>query len=104
MKSEVWRASGKAPPRTFPTMDAPTHRYTDGTLRWQAPELMAGGNSKYLAPMDVYAFAICCVEILNKGDLPWPLLDDETVRHLVLSAFAFIRLPSVHQSLTTCHR
>ena len=77
---------------------------TDGTLRWQAPELMAGSNSQFRAPMDVYAFAICCVEILNKGDLPWPLLDDETVRHLVLSAFAFIRLPSVHQSLTTCHR
>ena len=80
----------------FPTTDARTHDAdnpcADGTLRWQAPELMAGGNSKFLAPMDVYAFAICCIEILTKGGLPWPLLDDEGVRHLVLSAFAFTRL------------
>ena len=71
----------------------PDNSSADGTLRWQAPELMAGGNSKFLAPMDVYAFAICCVEILTKGSLPWPLLDDEAVRHLVLSTFAFIRRP-----------
>ena len=71
-----------------------THSHTDGTLRWQAPELMAGGNSKFLAPMDIYAFAMCCVEILTKGSLPWPLLDDEAVRHLVLSAFVFIQLPA----------
>ena len=51
---------------------------------------MAGGDSQFCAPMDVYAFAICCIEILNKGGLPWPLLDDEAVRHLVLSVFAFI--------------
>ena len=51
---------------------------------------MAGGNSEFLAPMDIYAFAMCCVEILTKGSLPWPLLDDEAVRHLVLSAFYFI--------------
>ena len=84
----------------FPAMNIPNfdfhHSRTDGTLRWQAPELMAGSNSQFRAPMDVYAFAICCVEILNKGDLPWPLCDDETVRHLVLSALAFIRLPNVH--------
>ena len=53
---------------------------------------MAGGNSEFLAPMDVYAFAMCCVEILTKGSLPWPLLDDEAVRHLVLSAFVFMYL------------
>ena len=65
------------------------HPRTGGTLRWQAPELMAGGNSQFLAPMDVYAFAICCIEILNKGSLPWPLLDDDTVRYFVLSEFSF---------------
>ena len=76
----------------FPVMNIPNpdphHSRTDGTLRWQAPELMAGGDTQFRAPMDVYAFAICCVEILNKGALPWPLQDDEAVRHLVLSAFA----------------
>jgi len=55
---------------------------------------MAGGSSEFLAPMDVYAFAMCCIEILTKGSLPWPLLDDEAVRHLVLSAFALIQLPA----------
>jgi abelson tyrosine-protein kinase 1 len=34
--------------------------------------------------MDVYAFAICCWEILNMGALPWPLGDDNAVRHYVL--------------------
>ena len=51
---------------------------------------MTGSNSKFLAPMDVYAFAICCVEILDKGRLPWPLLDDDAVRRLVLSVFTFL--------------
>lgn len=37
--------------------------------------------------MDVYAFAICCVEILTKGALPWPLMDDDAVRHFVLSEY-----------------
>jgi abelson tyrosine-protein kinase 1/abelson tyrosine-protein kinase 2 len=36
--------------------------------------------------MDVYAFSICCVEILTKGELPWPLMDDNTVRRFVLGA------------------
>ena len=35
--------------------------------------------------MDVYAFAISCIEILSMGRMPWPLMDDESVRHLVLS-------------------
>lgn len=94
MKSEVRRVSGKSPQRRFSNVHVPTRdsylRWTDGTLRWQAPELMAGGNSKFVASMDVYAFAICSVEILSKGNLPWPLLDDDAVRRFVLSAFIFI--------------
>jgi len=58
----------------------------DGTLRWQAPELMAG-LSRLTTEMDVYAYAITCVEILTMGRMPWPLMDDEAVRHFVLSAF-----------------
>ena len=103
MKSEVWRVSGKAPPRTLSIFGAPNrdphHTYVDGTLRWQAPELMAGSKSKFLASMDIYAFAICCVEILNKGNLPWQLLDDDAVRRIVLSAL----IPtSLRILLTTC--
>ncbi|KAF7317864.1 Protein kinase domain-containing protein [Mycena kentingensis (nom. inval.)] len=69
MKSEAYRISGNVPPH--------------GTLRWQAPELMLGSNE--LTPaMDVYAFAICCIEILLMGRLPWPLMSDEAVRNFVL--------------------
>jgi hypothetical protein len=39
-----------------------------------------------MAEMDVYAFAVCCIEILSMGRMPWPLPDDEAVRHLVLIA------------------
>lgn len=57
--------------------------WIDGTLRWQAPELMSG-QSDLTQEIDVYAFAITVVELLTKGALPWPLADDDTVRHFVL--------------------
>ncbi|TFK45230.1 hypothetical protein OE88DRAFT_1640190 [Heliocybe sulcata] len=69
MKSEVARLSGSPPPH--------------GTLRWQAPELMAGEN-QLTQEMDVYSFAICCIEILGHGRLPWAMADDDSVRHYVL--------------------
>ena len=56
---------------------------TDGTLRWQAPELM-GGHSLLTQQEDVYAFAITCVLLLTKGKLPWPMADDDAVRYFVL--------------------
>ncbi|KAH7911476.1 hypothetical protein BJ138DRAFT_1135374 [Hygrophoropsis aurantiaca] len=68
IKSEVYRISQKPLPR--------------GTLRWQAPELLMG-DGKLTAAVDVYAFSICCVEILGMGDLPWQLQDDTTVANLV---------------------
>ncbi len=57
---------------------------SDGTLRWQAPELMAG-QSDLTPAVDVYAFAICCVEVMTNGGLPWPHADDDTVRQCSLS-------------------
>ena len=88
MKSEVYRISHTPVPRKSDKCsiiflyNPPT---LDGTLRWQAPELMQGAQA--LTPeMDVYAFGICCVEILTKGALPWPLMDDDAVRRFVLSA------------------
>lgn len=88
MKSEVYRISRTPVPRKSDRWsiiflyNRPT---PDGTLRWQAPELMQGAQA--LTPeMDVYAFGICCVEILTKGALPWPLMDDDAVRRFVLSA------------------
>ena len=45
------------------------------------------GVHKLTPEMDVYAFSICCVEILTMGALPWPFMDDYAVRHLVLSLY-----------------
>lgn len=51
---------------------------------------MSGLSQLSLAPsMDVYAFAISCVEILMMGRIPWPLMDDDAVRHFVLRRFSF---------------
>ncbi|TFK79567.1 hypothetical protein K466DRAFT_570161 [Polyporus arcularius HHB13444] len=69
MKSEAYRISGMPLPH--------------GTLRWQAPELMSG-MSGLTQEIDVYAFAITCIELLTKGALPWPMADDDAVRHFVL--------------------
>ena len=55
----------------------------DGTLRWQAPEIMAG-TSNLTQAIDVYAFAITCVELLTQGGVPWPYNDDNDVRRFVL--------------------
>ncbi|KAJ6461227.1 hypothetical protein C8R47DRAFT_993608 [Mycena vitilis] len=79
MKSEAYRISGTAPPH--------------GTLRWQAPELMLG-SSELTPEMDVYSYAICCVEILSMGRLPWPLMSDEAVRNFVLKDNTRPKLPS----------
>lgn len=78
MKSEAYRISGAAPPH--------------GTLRWQAPELMLG-SIELTTEMDVYAYAICCVEILLMGRLPWPLMTDEAVRNFVLKDNTRPKLP-----------
>jgi len=92
MKSEVVRLSGALPSRTCSphfagafSSDSPSlSQGPGGTLRWQAPEIMRGDGT--LAPeVDVYAFAILCVEILMRGGLPWPAADDNSVRHFVLS-------------------
>ncbi|KAG6878245.1 hypothetical protein C0992_008377 [Termitomyces sp. T32_za158] len=52
-------------------------------LRWQAPELMAG-DPVPTNKADVYAFAMCCVEILTMGSIPWPTMKDDDVRQYVL--------------------
>ncbi|KAK7005721.1 kinase domain-containing protein [Favolaschia claudopus] len=69
MKSEVYRISGTAPPH--------------GTLRWQSPELMSG-HGQLTTAMDVYSYAMCCVEILTMGRLPWPSSSDDDVRYFIL--------------------
>lgn len=86
MRNEAYRISGTPLPRKFVLyMHNGTHfkHFVGGTLRWQAPEILRGQQD--LTPeIDVYAFAICCVEIVSKGCLPWPLADDDAVRYFVL--------------------
>ncbi|KAJ3911204.1 kinase-like domain-containing protein, partial [Lentinula edodes] len=70
MRSEAYRISGTALPH--------------GTLRWQAPEIFAG-SSQLTVEMDVYAFAICCTEVLSLARMPWPLYDDNQVQNHIMA-------------------
>ena len=45
---------------------------------------MLMGNGQPTNAADVYAFAMCCVEILGMGDIPWETLDDRVICELVL--------------------
>jgi len=49
---------------------------------------MLMGDDRPTKAADVYAFAMCCVEILGMGDLPWGTLDDRAIRELVLGECA----------------
>ncbi|KAG5731485.1 Serine/threonine-protein kinase TNNI3K [Termitomyces sp. T112] len=55
----------------------------NNALRWQAPELMSGGSVP-TKKADVYAFAMCCIEILTMGSIPWPTMKDDDVKQHVL--------------------
>ncbi|EED84640.1 predicted protein [Postia placenta Mad-698-R] len=85
MKSEAYRISGEPLPH--------------GTLRWQAPELMSG-QSGLTQQVDVYAFAMCCIEVLVKGSIPWPYADDDAVRHFVLKENMRPEIPLIQQQWT----
>lgn len=67
---------------------------TNGTLRWKAPELLDGSKQLSRAT-DVYAFSICCVEILGMGDLPYGDRDDELVTFRVLHQNKRANIPSI---------
>ena len=89
MKSEAFRLSGTPPPRMSLFLDCSFSKfnlsnYVDGALRWQAPEIMMG-LSELTPEVDVYAFAMTCIEILSMGRVPWSLVGDDSVRHFVLS-------------------
>jgi serine/threonine protein kinase len=60
---------------------------TEGTMRWQAPEILTG-EVEMTKETDIYAFSIACVEIVNLGKLPWGImLEDEAIRQRVLSTY-----------------
>ncbi|KAJ3574855.1 hypothetical protein NP233_g1485 [Leucocoprinus birnbaumii] len=68
-----------------------------GTLRWQAPEVMQG-LSDLTPAVDVYAFAITCVEVLNMGQMPWSLVDDNAVQFIVLKEDERPAIPSQYHA------
>ena len=47
------------------------------------------GRSRLTHEIDVYAFAKTYVELLTNGALPWPMADDDAVRHFVLRACSY---------------
>jgi abelson tyrosine-protein kinase 1 len=47
---------------------------------------MGGNHNRLTQEMDIYAFAICCIEILDKGTVPWQHHDDSAVICFVLGA------------------
>jgi len=53
------------------------------------------GAQALTSEMDVYAFALCCVEVLTMGALPWPLMDDNAVRHFVLGTHPLLPIGPV---------
>jgi hypothetical protein len=52
---------------------------------------MSGRTAELTLAADVWAFAITCVEILTMGKVPWPFMDDDAVRHFVLSKFIYLK-------------
>ncbi|TRM55658.1 hypothetical protein BD626DRAFT_416005 [Schizophyllum amplum] len=86
-RSEVYRISGLSGVR-------------QGTLRWQAPELLSGTSERITTETDAYAYAITAVEVLGFGRLPWGQLDDEAVRWAILSvSFDCVIPPSAGPAL-----
>jgi hypothetical protein len=55
---------------------------------------MGGTNNHLTQELDVYAFSICCVEILDNGAMLWQHQDDNAIVRVVLSkssvAFLYI--------------
>ncbi|KAJ3006870.1 UNVERIFIED_CONTAM: hypothetical protein HDU68_003835, partial [Siphonaria sp. JEL0065] len=55
-----------------------------GTLRWMSPERLQGG--RLAPPVDVYAFAMTCYEILSEGEVPLTSVPDAILyQHIVHS-------------------
>lgn len=67
--------------------------FTNETLRWQAPELLDGAKRLSTAT-DVYAFSICCIEILGMGDPPYGDHDEWLVAIIVLHQNKRAEIPS----------
>jgi len=83
---EKWEADHKCVVSVSLPLFFEMRLHVDGTMRWQAPELLKGAT-KLTTATDVYAFSICCIEILGMGDLPYGHRDDKLVALLVLGEY-----------------
>ncbi|EAU87796.2 TKL/TKL-ccin protein kinase [Coprinopsis cinerea okayama7 len=68
-RNDIYRASGWTP---------------KGTARWKAPELLTGVEGGLTPAIDVYAYAITCIEILSMGDIPWGSAEDSSLAYRVV--------------------
>ena len=62
--------------------------FVSDPIRWKAPEMLMG-NDRPTNAADMYAFAMCCIELLGMGDFPWEMLDDKAIRELVIGKCAY---------------
>ncbi|KAF6749742.1 TKL/TKL-ccin protein kinase [Ephemerocybe angulata] len=68
-RTDIYRASGWTP---------------KGTARWKAPELLVGSGGDLTSAVDVYAFAITCIEIMSMGGVPWGSTEDSFLSHRIV--------------------
>ena len=65
----------------------------DGASRWISPEVLA--TKKFSTASDVFAFGMLLYEILTRGEMPYPGLDDKSlVAHLAALARRIQEQPS----------
>ncbi|KAJ7775946.1 hypothetical protein DFH07DRAFT_73020 [Mycena maculata] len=66
--------------------------------RWYAPELLLG-SSHMNHETDIYSYAMCCVEILSYGQLPWGPILDKDVKELLLKGKRRPQIPYTRPAL-----
>lgn len=64
----------------------------EGTARWKAPELLTGSEVGLTAAIDVYAYAITCIEILSMGNIPWGSAEDSSLAYRIIGKSNFYPL------------
>ncbi|KAJ3122154.1 hypothetical protein HK100_012112 [Physocladia obscura] len=65
-----------------------------GTLRWMSPERLQGGH--LTPPVDVYAYAMTCYEILSEGEVPLTEIPDVLLFQHVVNLHTRPAMPKEH--------
>ncbi|KAI9346897.1 kinase-like domain-containing protein [Obelidium mucronatum] len=69
-----------------------------GTLRWMSPERLLGG--RLAPPVDVYAFAMTCYEILSEGEVPMTEIPDALLYQHIVHSHLRPQIPQPSASTT----